>query len=207
MNEINNDNDNELLKRINSFKNDYYSNNSKNILFKKKQKIECAKEISQKFQLNELIEGFVYNIPNTSNIFLDYNIFKLFANESNYQLIIDYILKLVNECIRNYDKFSIHINLDSFTMSAAERYYSFIELYINNCLLYSQTNGFFYSDKLQILYIYNPPSVFDTIYSMFKKVINKEIKDKFLVIQKNLSKDAMDKLFEGEVESNTELRR
>ena len=183
-----------LLQRVNEFHNDYYQNNSKNIFFKKKQKMECAKEISQKFQLHELIELFVYCVPNTAHIYLDYNIFKLFANETNYQMIIEKILKTIDECIFTYGHYNIHLNIESFTVSAGERYYSFIELYVKICLLYSEKHNFLYSDKLGVMYIYHPPSVLDILDKLFKKTIEKAVREKFIVVPKKDSKEAIEKL-------------
>lgn len=194
-NDVDGNNSTDLLKRVQEFKNDYYSNNSKNIFFKKKQKMDCAKEISQNFQLHELIELFVCCIPNTPNIYLDYNVFKLFANETNYQMIIEKILQRIDECIFTFGHYNIHLNIDSFTVSAGERYYSFIELYVNICLIYSEKNNFMYSDKLCIMYIYYPPSVLDILDKLFKKTIEKAVREKFIIIPKKDSKETIDKLF------------
>lgn len=193
--DVDGNNTDNLLHRVQEFQNNYYENNSKNIFFKKKQKMECAKEISQKFQLHELIDLFVCRVPNTAHIYLDYNIFKLFANETNYQIIIEKILNKIDECIFTYGHYNIHMNIDSFTVSAGERYYSFIELYVNICLLYSEKNGFLYSDKLHYMYIYYPPSVLDLLDKLFKKMIDKTVREKFIVVPKKDSKEAVERLF------------
>lgn len=197
-------NNNELLERVNDFKNEYYNNQSKNLFFKKSQKMDMAKQLSQSFDLNELLRNFTYNIPNTSNIYLDYTIFKLFANESNYQMIIDYFLNIIDYCIYTYGEYNIHLNMESFTVSAAERYYGFLELYVNNCLMKTKTNHFLYSEKLKNFYIYNPPSVLDMVHKIFRKVIQKEVNEKFVVIPKKDSKVAIEKLldFSSEKSSN-----
>lgn len=195
MNPNNSSNNNpDLLERVNSFKNEYYSNQPKNFLFKKTQKIDMAKQLSQKFDLNELLQNFTYNIPNTSNIYLDYNVFKLFANESNYPNIIEYYLNIVDYCIYNYGDYTLHLNMESFTVSAAERYCGFFELFNNVCLIKSESSNFLYSEKLNKFYIYNPPNVLDMIHKILKKVIQKEVNEKFVVIPKKESKEALENI-------------
>ena len=189
-----NNNNPDLIERMNSFKNEYYSNQPKNFLFKKSQKIDMAKQLSQKFDLNELLQNFTYNIPNTSNIYLDYTVFKLFANESNYPNIIEYFLNIVDYCIYTYGDFNVHLNMESFTVSSAERYYGFLELYVKCCLIKSESNHFLYSEKLNKFNIYNPPNVLDMIHKIFKKVIQKEVNEKFVVIHKKESKEALENL-------------
>ena len=41
-----------LQEQLNSYKNQFYSDNKKNSFFKSKQKLDCATVISKKYQLN-----------------------------------------------------------------------------------------------------------------------------------------------------------
>ena len=193
-NSSNNSNDYGLLEQVNQCKNEYYSNQSKNMLFKKSQKLELAKQMSEKIDINHFLKNFTYNIPNTENIFIDYTIFKLFANESNYQVIINYFLDIIDYCIFTYGRYTLHLNMDSFTVSAAERYYTFLELYVSFCLIKSKTNKFLYSEKLNKFNIYNPPNVLDMIHKILKKVIQKEVNEKIVVIPKKESKEALENI-------------
>ena len=195
-------NNTNLLDQINSFKDEYYAKNTKNIIFKKNQKIECSKEICQNFNLNELIEKTIFIIPNTSHLYFDYLVFKLYANEFNYQHIITYTLKLIDYCVNRYGNYSVHIDLNTFTVSAGERYYKFVELYVNCCLLGLQSRPYLISEKLQYLYLYNPPSVMDMLHKMFKSKIE-YIKEKINIVSKKESKEALDKLLYS-INSNDE---
>ena len=192
----------DLLEQINSFKNDYYSKNTKNVFFKKKQKIECAKEICQKFQLNELIEKTFFNIPNTNDLFFNYNIFKLYANEFNFDIIIQHTLNEIHHCIQKYGSYNVHIDLNSFTVSAGERYFKFVDLYINYCSIGVRERNYFISEKLVQLYLYNPPSVMDILHKMFKTRIE-IIKNKVVIVSKNDSKGAIEKLFANLVDNSS----
>jgi len=114
--------DNNLINEIKEFQNNYYSVNKKNFFFKKQQKIDCATEISEKCDINTLLNNSVFIIPNTNSIFFDYTIFKVFANPANYNNIINHINHLINYCIQYFERYNVHINLSSFTITAYERY-------------------------------------------------------------------------------------
>lgn len=182
-----------LLDQINNYKEDFYTKNPKNVIFKKKQKLDCAKEICQKFQLSELLDKTFYIIPNTNHLYFDYMVFKLYANEFNYESIIVHTLNVINNCVKMYDSLNVHIDLHTFTVSAGERYYKFVEMYINHCLIGSNTREYFISEKLERLYLYNPPSVMDLLHKMFKSKIE-HIKDKIKIIPKTESKAALSQL-------------
>ena len=57
-----------LLKNIDSFQSEYYEKNNKNSLFKRNQKLELAKAISDNFSLDDLINNTCYTINGTNKI-------------------------------------------------------------------------------------------------------------------------------------------
>ena len=124
----------ELLARIDKLKADYYSKQSKNTFFTSKQKLAVAETVSNSMNLEELVQRSVYVIKNTNKIYVDYTVFKLFANPSNYHYIIDYMLSLLSYCIEYNGLFEVHVNLDTFTVSACHRYKEVIELYLSECM-------------------------------------------------------------------------
>ena len=188
----------QFLFEINNYKNDYYSNNRKGMLFKKLQKIDLAKNISKQFDLKTLITHSIYIIPNTNNIYLDYTILKLYANDENYNSLIDYYLFLQDDLISQYKTFNVHINLDTFTISAAERYKPLIELYVNKCeeLSINKCENVFYTNLINDLYIYNTPSIIDTIVQLFKHLIPPVINTKTHFETKLNSPKLLEKLLE-----------
>lgn len=170
--------ENNLLDQINKFKEDFYSKNKKPQLFKKKQKIEIAKHISENFSLDDLIQKTVYNIPNTNKIILDYTIFKLFANETNYEIFLRHITNIYTYCIENYNSYEVHVNLKSLTPSGAERHKKCIELF-NIMTADCNISGY-----LTNWYIYNPPSMIDFIKNILKFVIQPVVFNKVNIISK-----------------------
>ena len=110
-----------LLDQMEQFKSDFLVREGKNSFFKKGQKLDCAKKMSQTFNLQDMIQKTVFIIPGTNKIMFDYTIFKLYACPDNYYKIVDYIITLYDWLLLQYPTFEANIILDSFTISAAER--------------------------------------------------------------------------------------
>jgi hypothetical protein len=189
-------NKNELLDQMSKFKEDYYSQNTKNTFFKKNQKFDLAKQVSLSFDINMLLQKTGYIIPGTQHIYFDYTVFKSFANEDNYNLIVNYILNLFQTCITNHGEYIVHVNLDTFTVSAAERYKNLITLF-NECCLSNKTIE--YSKLLKFWKIYYTPSVIDMITKILKTVLEPEIIQKIIFVSKKESDEKLQKLFESAI--------
>ena len=181
----------DMLELLNKMKNEYYTNESKNMFFKNAQKEKCAQSISKQIDFSELLKNMAYIIPGTNKIYIDYPIFKSFANETNYGNIINYIIEKIMSCIQQYNMYEMHLNLKGFTISAAERYKSVIQLFCNQCCTSSPdaTNGF--SKHLINMYIYHTPSMMETIFKGFSKMIDPLIKHKILLYSKSDSDASM----------------
>jgi len=189
---LSNNSANSVLTQITSFKNDYYSTNSKNRFFKKKQKDNLAKSVCENFDLETLITKSIYIISNTCKIYIDYPILKLYLNESNYSQLIDYIIHLYNVCIERYNYFDFHINLETFSVSAAERYKYIIESFSDRCLL----QGTQYSEIMQKLYIYNTPQVMESIMMIFRPFIPPIVSSKIIMYSKVDSPKLLENLYD-----------
>ena len=173
--------DNDLLAQVNKFKDSYYSKNSKNTFFKKTQKADCAEQISQQFDINILLANTVYIVGDTNQVFFDYSVFKLYANESNYQQIVDYVLILFDIVIRKHGSYVTHVNIDTFTVSAAERYKKVIQTFNAACI---RNTEFVYTQRLQSWHIYNPPSVIDMVHKILKPFIEPSVFHNARIISK-----------------------
>lgn len=180
-----------LMAQINSFKDQYYMDNTKNMFFKKSQKMECAKQISAKFDIKQMFDKTFFIIPNTNNIYIDYTVFKLFMNEDNYELSIDHVLSLIDICIEKYGNYSIHLNINSLTVSAMERYKKLLELYSEKCAILNKG----YSFKINNFCIYYPPNAIEMIYKIIIHVFQENVKNKINVIPKIDSEKKINELF------------
>jgi hypothetical protein len=68
----------------------------------------------------------------------------------------------------------MHINLNTFSISALKRYRECIDLYLNECV---KANTEYYK-VITCLHMYNTPSVIDSIADMLHKLIHPEVKRK-----------------------------
>ena len=181
---------NTLLNDIEKFKDVYYSENKKNVFFKKSQKMEVATHICAQFSLENLIQQTIKIIPDTNKIFIDYTLFKLFATPQNYKQIIDYVISCFSTCIQSYGEFECHINLNSFTITSAERYKHAIEMFCNDCLK-SETR---YGSVLSKMYIYHSPGMIERFTGIFVHLIDPLVRDKFVLYNKEESDVLIQKL-------------
>ena len=173
--------DETILQKMNEAQNQFYSFNQKNTFFKKSQKLDCAKEVCKNIDINEMIAKTIYAIPGTNKIYMDYTIFKLFAHPEIFDLIILHIINTCRYLVTYYGSLEAYINLDTFTVSAAERYRGLIQKYCDNCL-HENTDFAILLTKLQIL---NTPSVIEMIVKVIKPIIDKGVVNKVVFNRKN----------------------
>lgn len=184
-------NTNDILDEISKLQNDFYAKTPKNTLFKTKQKLECAAAVSNSLDISELAAKTFYIIPNTNRIFLDYTVFKLYANPNNYNYLVDWAVSLITQCISTYGCYDVHINLSSFTITACQKYKSIIELFMNECFQRDADAVV----RLGNLYIYNIPSMFDSIIKLLNPFIPEMVKSKIIVYDKMQSPALIQQIF------------
>ena len=158
---------------------------------KTSQKSECAETISRQIPLEELMCNTIYIIPNSCSIYMDYPLFKTYVSSINYQFMVNHIFETINEVIRRCGTFEMHINLNTFTISAAERYNQIIQSFCNECC----KNNTQYSELLNRMYIYNTPSMIQTISTFMVKYTADSIKSKTSFYTKDESQVKLNELF------------
>jgi len=149
----------------------YKENGGKNMFYKNTQKNEIAKTVSQNFELTRLLNECIY-IVKDNEIYLNYPALKLFIHEEIYEDIANHILSLYNESIAKYGNYSLNMNLQGFTISAAERYKNIIILFSNKCI---QQTDIEYSNVVRKIRILNTPSVINMLIKMFKPFFSKAV--------------------------------
>jgi hypothetical protein len=97
-------NDN-LANDLEKFKYKYYDENKKNVFFKKDQKMDLANKVCTEFDITQLINKTIYIISGTNKIYVDYTIFKLYANPSIFEIIITHVQDLSMRLIQEYGVF------------------------------------------------------------------------------------------------------
>ena len=179
-----------ILNEIQQYKEKYYQLEGKNMFFKKSQKMDCATKISEQFDLNTLIAHTIYEIPNTNKLLFDYTVFKLYATPDNYDTIIKYILTLFEYILMKHSCFEMNVILDTFTVSAVERYKSVIQMFCNKCMA-SNTR---YSKYITQMNLYYTPSMIDSIRSILRPFIDNTVYDRIVMYSKSESPEILKKL-------------
>jgi hypothetical protein len=136
------------------------------------------KEINPK-EINPT-EIFLHKFCNVkeNNIFIDYQIFKYFANESNYDKITYVILSFFKNILKTYDTFIIHLSLKQLTIKELDKHYKYIS---NSCEIFKNE----FPDKLHVCFIYNAPFIFTQIISILSSFIDKKTQNKIKLLDKS----------------------
>jgi hypothetical protein len=163
---------NNFMNELEQFKSTYYSDNKKCAVFKTQQKHDLATKICSQFGQEELFAKSVYPIRDTNKVYIDYPVFKMFVNPSNYQAFVLFTQSAFNDAINKHGSFECHVNLLGLTISAVERHQHLIELF---CTDPSERDGMEYTNYLTKVYIYNTPSIIDNIINIIKRLIEQDV--------------------------------
>jgi hypothetical protein len=114
---------------------------------------------------------------------VEYTVFKHYACPDNYCQIIGKLIELSKRCVETHGHFEVHVNLDTFSVTAAERYKGFIQLFCEQ----SQASGTPLSEDLSCLYLYNIPAMMDSISRMLSPLVPPEMREKRKMFKKDVS--------------------
>ena len=89
----------------------------------------------------------------------------------------------MQKSIELFNTVELHINLDTFTISALERYKPLIIHFCNQCL----SSGTQYSERIEKIYIYNTPKNFENMVNIIKNFIDKRVYSKITLYDSNSS--------------------
>jgi hypothetical protein len=174
----------DILEKIQKAKQDYYSENQKNVFFKNKQKLECASQVVQQIDINMVCEKIVSYDKNC--LFFNYPLFKLIATPQIYIELANRAFFVTAEILKNYSSYDINLDLQGITMSAVERYKGFITLMSAEGL----KNGQNYLKSLNRVYVHNPPSFAEAGYKIIFPLLDPIITSRIVIIPKTNIKDA-----------------
>jgi len=169
-----------LVEMMEKYQQEYYQSQGKNMFFKKSQKQDCAKGVSQTFPLEDMLQRTIFIVPGKNKLVFDYTIFKFFATSDNFEAIIQRVIETYDLLLREYPTFEVHIVLEGFTISAAERYKSVIQLFCNKCMT-SETR---YTQYITSMYLYYTPSMMESISALLKPFIDPDISQRIVMFSK-----------------------
>ena len=176
----------DLEREIEKTKSEFYADSGgKNTFFKKQQKYDCAKQVVSKISLDVLLCRTCSIVENTNCVHIDYPLLKTYASPEIFETIADYIIMNFQQIKDTYGNLQIFLNLDGFTVSAAERYKSLIEIFCMRCF---QRNTGFAPVVLQFV-VYNSPNVMDAIKHIVLPFMEDNVKAQLRVVSKKDSSE------------------
>lgn len=116
------------------------------------------------------------HLEEPNRIFFDYTVFRTFARPDLFADCTAYILALIQQCISCHGEFEMHINLKSFSVTGAQRYYDMIRMFCSECLR-ADTE---FSKLLTKMYVYNPPKILGTISACFIGFVDDHVRSKIV---------------------------
>ena len=174
-------------EKIAQLQNNYYKENTKCVIFKTTQKLDCATTISSEFKIDELFSNTVYILPNTNKLYFDYTFFKTYATPAIFEQLVEYIYDLIKTTIIKYKSYEMHINWNTYSISAHERYKDLYSLFLNkydNC-------DFNFHDNLNNLYVYYTPNVIQIISKIMTPIIHPVVLSKVTLYNKTESENLL----------------
>lgn len=180
---MNNPETSSTLEQMAQLRESYYKENGKKSVFKNKQKFHCAEVVLQNIPIDILLKNTFWIVPGTNKVYFEYPVVKQFATPENYIYIVDEVLKSCSDCVSTFGKHEVHVNLDTFTISAAHRYKDIITLFCDECMR-RETH---FTEKLTGIYLYNTPDIIDNISSLLMPLIPPEVRPKIHIYNKRES--------------------
>ena len=119
----------------------------------------------------ENTNDFCYvNIKN--EIIIEYKLLKNEIDINNYLFIIEKIKEDFNKLLFEKEKLLVvHLNLEFLNLNDITKHYDFLCLFVNFC---KNT----YPDKLESCFVYKCPCIFDILFSMVSKFLDKKTREK-----------------------------
>uniref|UniRef100_A0A6C0JX72 CRAL-TRIO domain-containing protein n=1 Tax=viral metagenome TaxID=1070528 RepID=A0A6C0JX72_9ZZZZ len=183
---------NDLLARINNLRNEYENENKKGFFPSKQYKFDCANNVLKTIDLDTLLNSTLTVLPNSYHLFFDYTVFKTFATPELYDTIMKYAISKIMNCINMYGTYEMHVNLNTFSVSAFHRYRPIIELYSHEC----NTNYQIFHEKLKTMHIYNVPSTVETISQLIGPLLPPIVRQKVVKYDKSASEKPLQTITE-----------
>jgi hypothetical protein len=181
-----------LIERINKLRDDYATENKSWGFSTKQYKINCANTVLQTIDIDTLLDSTITILPNSCHLFFNYVVFKSFAVPELYDTIIDCIVKKINTCVERFGKYEMHINLQSFSVSAFNRYKPIIEKYHNEI----HTKHIHFHEKMQTMHVYNIPHAIDTIAKLISPFLDPIVQKKIVKYDKPTSEKSINTINE-----------
>uniref|UniRef100_A0A6C0HJ87 CRAL-TRIO domain-containing protein n=1 Tax=viral metagenome TaxID=1070528 RepID=A0A6C0HJ87_9ZZZZ len=182
----------DLLDRINKLRTDFANDNKKGMFSSKQYKVDCANTVLKTIDIETLLNSTLITLPNSCHLYFDYTMFKTFATPELHDRIIQFAVEKISQCINEYGTYEMHINMNTFSISAFQRYKSIIELYSHVCNTYHAE----FHEKITTMHIYNIPSTIETISQLIGPLLPQQVRQKVIRYDKVASEKPLQTITE-----------
>jgi hypothetical protein len=163
------------LNTLQQLKTNYYESNTKNMLFRKQEKFNCASQIAQNIDMNQAFQRMV--VVENDTLFLNYSIFKMVGSPAIYYDLTYHIFGVVEQMLSKYNKIHAVLDLKGLTISAVERYKDFVLMVSDEGI----KNGKHFLNYVDKIYFQNPPSFLKQVLGVLLPLLDPVIKDKLVL--------------------------
>jgi len=172
--------ENSFEQQIELLKNEYYTQNKRTVFFRKTQKQDCAKVIENRLSFDVLCDKTIYmnELEDLPRVYVDYKIFKSFAQDSNYDFILDKFRIVIDKCVSKYGVYEICADLGYLTITGAHRYYSFIRTFCTQFLHDTHVH----KHLLQQVFLYNYPAIIPALQKLFYPFVPADVITKIVFV-------------------------
>lgn len=129
-------------------------------------------QILLKHNITELLNDTVYVLPNKNILFIDYQLFKLFVIKELYPLVIQQFIQQLNELLKSYNTFEVHVNLKGLTVSSLQKYSGIFSLFYETC----NKENIVFSKYITKCSLYNISNSIDAISKLIKQFVDDSVK-------------------------------
>jgi hypothetical protein len=143
--------------------------------FSSNENIKNTKKNIMKTCMNDVLSHLCFSID-SENIILDFRYFKFLSSSENYDLMISYIVSIIQNVLKNKETIIFHVNMDTITLLHVEKHFGFIKNF-------SQILNNKFPDRLDICYIYNASFVFSKILGIVSVFIDKTTQQKIKLVK------------------------
>jgi hypothetical protein len=124
------------------------------------------KKPSHKFNIDELLHFFCH-IKINNEIEINYKYFKTIISFVDKNCILNYLFLIIENILKNYDTFIVHVNIEKLTLLEIEKNKDFIQ---NMSTMLKEK----FPDKLDFCIIYEGSFIFKQIYNLLTIFIDKK---------------------------------
>jgi hypothetical protein len=125
-------------------------------------------------QIQEILNNFC--CVKNDTVFIEYVYFKYLSSNDTYNVITQYLIRILDGVLLKNPLFTIHINMTALTLSEINTHHKFI------CAVSTLFKNK-YPNKLAKCFIHNAPKVFSKIYSIISLFIDTETQLKIQLIK------------------------